>query len=86
VIKEKLRIIGGMHRGLPSVSSVLAASSAGAGSVGSSSSSSAWSNVYEYKWAEPNTVQCMRCKVQYDALNKSNLLILTYKAFLLIYP
>jgi hypothetical protein len=78
--------IGGMHRGLPSVSSVLANTSAGAGSVGSSTVSSARSSVYEHIWAKSHMMQGMMCKVQYDAWIRSNLSILTHKAFLQIYP
>jgi hypothetical protein len=44
-LKQKSRNISGMHQGLPSVSSVLAESSAGAGSVSSLTTGSAGSIV-----------------------------------------
>jgi hypothetical protein len=53
---QKSSDIGGMHRGLPSVNSVLVDSSTSAGFVGSSSSGSAGSSVYGYTWAEHNMV------------------------------
>jgi hypothetical protein len=78
--------MGGMHRCLPSVSLALAVSSAGAGSVDSSTSGSVGSSVYEHVWAKSHLMQCMICKVQYDAWTRSNQSILTHKAFLQIYP
>jgi hypothetical protein len=47
-LKQKSMNIGGMHQGLPSVSSVLADSSTGAGSVSSSITGSTGSSVHEH--------------------------------------
>jgi hypothetical protein len=58
--------ICGMHRGLPLVSLVLADSSAGVGSVGSSTSGFAGSSIYEHGRAKSHMMQCMMCKLQYD--------------------
>jgi hypothetical protein len=48
-----------MHQGLPSVSSRVADSSTGAGSVSSSTIGSVGSNVYEHVRAKSHMMQCM---------------------------
>jgi hypothetical protein len=74
-----------MHRGLPSVSSVLADSSARAGSINSSTTSSAGSSVYEHVWAKSYLMLCMmEGAVWY--MKQEQPIHFTHKAFLHIYP